>query len=122
MVILLGNANSLYFPGEPDEFWFIPLKLVPCELLKRKRLILLAGLQEEMDIVACTIPKFTLERKTNQAALEENAAFFCLALSSLCAEFALSSVILKEDEHNKLMQTQTFLTATGLSGCFCDHC
>lgn len=38
-------------------------------------LVFQAGLQEEMDM-ACTIPKFTLERKTNQTALEENAAFF----------------------------------------------
>lgn len=86
MVILLGNDNSLPFPGEPDEFWFIPLKLVPCELLNGNMLVFVAGLQEEMDIVTCTIPKFTLERKTNQAALQENANFFSLfgPFKSLC--------------------------------------
>lgn len=76
MVILLGNDNSFHCPGEPDGFQFIPLKLVPCELLNGNRLVFLAGLQEEMDIVACTIPKFRPERKISQAAFEENAAFF----------------------------------------------
>lgn len=48
MVILLGNDNSFHFPGEPDEFWFIPLKLVPCESLNGNMRVFPAGLQEEM--------------------------------------------------------------------------
>lgn len=61
-------------------------------------LVFQAGLQEEMDIVACTIPKFTLERKTNQTALEENAAFFFVwpfQVSVLSLHWALSSSMAK---------------------------
>lgn len=49
---------------------------MPCDLLNGKTVVFPVGLQEEMNTVPFTIPKFTLERKTNQASLEENAAFF----------------------------------------------
>lgn len=43
MVILLGDDNSFHCPGEPDGFWFVPLRLVPCELQNGNRLVFLAG-------------------------------------------------------------------------------